>query len=518
MNHSANGSTGRTRSSFDAAGSLPVHDERDLMPFEPAAPPPGPWLVFAPHPDDESFGMGGTLLRARDAGIAVDIVFMTDGARGGDGDPAVIAAARRREAAAACAHLAVRRFELWNEPDRMLRDKPPLRERVAARVRDSAPACVFIPSVLELHPDHRITARLVWEGLRRCAGFDGLVLAYDICTPGPVNHLIDITSVAAEKQTLMQRYASQVETGNYVDVIEALDRARCFTLGDACRAAEGFYRLPFSPHVSLERAVLPWLQGFLKIANADDPPLVSMIVRTRNRRKLLREALSSVTAQDYPNLELVVVNDGGEDVSDLVAEAGSGLTAHRYLHLHCAVGRSAAANRGLESATGGYFLFLDDDDWLDPPHVSTLVRAVDGNPDELVAYTGVRVVSDQADACRVFNAPFDRLRLYYDNYIPIHAALVSREVIDAGIRFDESLDVLEDWDFWLQVIQRTASFLHVDGVTANYRVTRHQGIGVRGGYDGDKRRIYARWSKTWGLDEIDGLMTRLTALSGERSP
>ena len=60
-------------------------DEAQIAPYT-ATPLPavaGPWLVFAPHADDESFGMGGSIALAAQAGIAVHLVVLTDGALGG---------------------------------------------------------------------------------------------------------------------------------------------------------------------------------------------------------------------------------------------------------------------------------------------------------------------------------------------------------------------------------------------------------------------------------------------------
>jgi hypothetical protein len=74
---------------------------------------------------------------------------------------------------------------------------------------------------------------------------------------------------------------------------------------------------------------------------------------------------------------------------------------------------------------------------------------------------------------------------------------------------DESLDVFEDWDFWLQLCQLTETFKHVPGVSANYRIDSQSGVGIKGGFDDVRRRLYARWSKTWGISEIDDLLTRL---------
>ncbi len=60
--------------------------EAHIVPYETQHLPvdDGPWLVFAPHADDESFGMGGTLAKASDEAIEAELVIMTDGSLGGD--------------------------------------------------------------------------------------------------------------------------------------------------------------------------------------------------------------------------------------------------------------------------------------------------------------------------------------------------------------------------------------------------------------------------------------------------
>ena len=58
--------------------------EKDLIPYTSSDLPLGPYLVFAPHPDDETFGMGGTIVMAGRAGIAVHVVVLTDGQQAGD--------------------------------------------------------------------------------------------------------------------------------------------------------------------------------------------------------------------------------------------------------------------------------------------------------------------------------------------------------------------------------------------------------------------------------------------------
>lgn len=59
-------------------------EEQSFIPYSIGDLPPGPYLVFAPHPDDETFGMGGTIVMASRASIAVHVVVLTDGQWAGD--------------------------------------------------------------------------------------------------------------------------------------------------------------------------------------------------------------------------------------------------------------------------------------------------------------------------------------------------------------------------------------------------------------------------------------------------
>ncbi len=97
---------------------MPLNPEHILLPFAPADLPPGPWLVFAPHADDETFGMGGSLLKASKQGVETHVIVLTDGALGGERDDLV--QIRRQEAEAAAQLLGLTSLECWSEPDRGL--------------------------------------------------------------------------------------------------------------------------------------------------------------------------------------------------------------------------------------------------------------------------------------------------------------------------------------------------------------------------------------------------------------
>jgi cellulose synthase/poly-beta-1,6-N-acetylglucosamine synthase-like glycosyltransferase len=97
----------------------------------------------------------------------------------------------------------------------------------------------------------------------------------------------------------------------------------------------------------------------------DDPvrwPLVSCIMPTYNRRGMMPLAIRSFLRQDYPNRELIVVDDGDEPVEDLV----SGLPGLRYHRLERRRTIGAKRNAECEQARGDFIAHWDDDDWYAP--------------------------------------------------------------------------------------------------------------------------------------------------------
>ncbi|GAB6041086.1 hypothetical protein JCM17961_17600 [Endothiovibrio diazotrophicus] len=232
---------------------------------------------------------------------------------------------------------------------------------------------------------------------------------------------------------------------------------------------------------------------------------MSVIVRTKDRPQLLALALDSVVAQSHRPIELVVVNDGGEEVAELLESRLEALDGLRYVAHDAPHGRSAAANAGLQLATGDLLLFLDDDDEIDADHLAALVAALRANPGVAAAYAGVRLVADDGESLGELNRPFSYPRLVKGNYIPIHGVLFSRSLLDQGVRFDESLAVYEDWDFWLQVAQHTALF-HVDRISASYRQGGGSGVGLgcsAADLHRHRARVLEKWLGHWSGEVID---------------
>ena len=239
-------------------------------------------------------------------------------------------------------------------------------------------------------------------------------------------------------------------------------------------------------------------------------PLVTLIVRTQNRPTLLAEALQSIAKQTYPKIEIIVVNDGGDDVSEITLPFNGVDIAIVLVQFPAGLGRSKAANAGLDKATGKYIAFLDDDDWLEPEHIQQLLELLE-NPVHahcIAAYSSARCIDQKTGAIiKLFNQSYNPVALKLENYIPVHAMLFNRRAIDgpAACRFDEEFDLFEDWDFWLQ-LQAHGNFIWNEKITANYRVVG--GSSGEGMYSDESRSVMAlntlieKWRHKWSTPEI----------------
>ncbi len=204
-------------------------------------------------------------------------------------------------------------------------------------------------------------------------------------------------------------------------------------------------------------------------------PLVSVIVRTKDRPKLLKSALQSITGQTYRPIEVVLVNDGG---CDLEVEELKGILGDiflNYIRLEENKGRSHAGNMGIENAKGEYVGFLDDDDIFYKNHVSTLVGFLE-NSGTNAAYTDAYAVKNiltkegyLPDSKEIVHARnFNRDRLLFQNYIPLLCLIVKKELLTKE-KFDIEFDIFEDWEILIRLSQYN-NFHRIPEITAEYHL------------------------------------------------
>lgn len=459
--------------------------EQDLIPYHKTELWGGQRvLVLAPHPDDETFGCGGTLALHRQYGDPVRVVFITSGELGDWQETQDAEACRTRretEVGVALARLGVEEWEFWRYPDRAVAADGALIARLTEAIHAYHSTLLYVPSPLEFHPDHRAVAQAVRAALRGWSG-ELRVGFYEVGYALPLNTLVDITPVWEIKEQTIRAYESQLQGWDYLSVSQGLGQFRSLTLGRQVTAAEAFYVVPVT---ALESdRIWRWqvLQELRPVS--DHPPAVSVIIRTKDRLAFLGEALASLVAQTFTDFEVVVVNDGGQDVSETVA-------AYPSLHLTLVQlapnqGRAAAANAGVAAARGTFITYLDDDDLYYPPHLETLYTFLSRHDHFGAAYTDAYMARyrlnpesnryELIDRRVEYSQDFDPELLLYHNYIHNFCFMHRREGWERVGGFAADLGVLEDWDFFIRLAE-VFPFFHLPRCTAEYRI-RNDGTNI----------------------------------------
>lgn len=473
-------------------------------------------LAVVPHYDDEVLGCGGLLARLAASGTPVRCLYLSDGGGGVEEveDRAEYRRRRREEAERAAAVLGLAGGDHLALPDGALGDHLPEIEAGLRRALLSLhPDLLLVPSPLEVSADHRAAFAALYgllAPLRDGQGDPALretaaelrILAYEINHPAHPDLLVDVSAQAEALAAAMACYASQEERHPYLAAGLGLRRFRTLTLPalpSGIELAEGYRRLSPSDFATRSPAqLIRHLGGLPEVLEVREGPPVSVIVRTRDRPQLLSEALASLAGGSYRRVEVVLVNDGGATPE---VPAGYPLPVVR-IDLPENHGRAAAAQAGVEAATGAYVAFLDDDDLAAPEHLATLAGLV-AAAGVRVAYTDAAVGIYQLDpqggwTCGERRLPysrdFDPDVLLIDNYIPFNTLLIERGLFAEAGPFDTSLPFFEDWDYLIRLAALTP-FHHLARVTCEYRHFRgggHHIFGERPRERGDFLAVKAR--------------------------
>ena len=240
-------------------------------------------------------------------------------------------------------------------------------------------------------------------------------------------------------------------------------------------------------------------------------PLVSVIIPTYNRRRFLAEALESVFAQTYSQLEVIVADDGSTDdtVAWVTSLGRDDVTVLRLEHQ----GRPAPArNAAIRAASGEFLAFLDSDDQWRPEKVAVQVGAFRDDPELLLVATDSCLfpaarLTPTLKLSEIRTVEFrDMLR---HNPIANSSVMIRRSVVESVGLLDEAeqLRGLEDYDYWLRIVRTGRSVILPEPLLL-YR--RHEGnIGVQDIEQIDRQKLIIEAHRSWDPDEIDAVLDEL---------
>ncbi len=210
---------------------------------------------------------------------------------------------------------------------------------------------------------------------------------------------------------------------------------------------------------------------------------VSVIVPVYNGEKNIKRCADSVLNQDYPELELILIDDGSRDRSwEIIQTVAANDPRVKAIHQENG-GVSSARNRALAEASGTYVQFADVDDWLPMDATKLLVREMETRSSELVVGDFYRVVDGNVSekgsietggtltlkqyADKMMLAPAD---LYYG---VLWNKLYQRDIIERyDIRMDENISYSEDMIFNLEYLLHVKSVAILKAPVYYYQYTK----------------------------------------------
>jgi len=184
---------------------------------------------------------------------------------------------------------------------------------------------------------------------------------------------------------------------------------------------------------------------------------VSIVIPAYNKAEWTVRAVESVLGQTYPDIEIIVVDDGSmDDTPGRLSRFGNKI---RYVP-KANGGACSARNLGIRLATGEYIGFLDCDDMYLPQKVERSVDCLERNPRFGFVHTPVYYIDDNDTvlrACRLYRRRrqgWIAKDLVRGNFICNSTPLVRKICFEKSGLFDESIFIPADWDMWLRLAEQ----------------------------------------------------------------
>lgn len=205
-------------------------------------------------------------------------------------------------------------------------------------------------------------------------------------------------------------------------------------------------------------------------------PLVSIALPSYNHEKYIEECINSVIDQDYPNIELIIIDDGSTDgtasILEHLAEKCRGRFTRFELRVRQNKGQCATLNEALEWAGGEFFAQMDSDDVLMPNKISFQVEQFRNEPEIVGMFSGTLAIDERgAEIFRLTHPQryydFEDFIMHRHTFHTIGQLLRIDSVRKAGGYPDGCL--IGDWYMWMAITRNGSKIKSSPEIFAKYR-------------------------------------------------
>ncbi len=193
---------------------------------------------------------------------------------------------------------------------------------------------------------------------------------------------------------------------------------------------------------------------------------VSVIMPCYNDGIYIKEAIESVKRQTYPDIELIVIDDGSDDkqtIDTLQAMKDEIVLLHTD-HLRPA----GARNYGVSKATGRYIMPVDSDDIIDKTYIQKAVEIIESKENVGVVYCEAELFGEKTGKWELPAYSLDKMLL--DNIVFVTALFYREDWEKVGGFNTHMVAGMEDYDFWLSILALGRDIYQIPEILFHYRI------------------------------------------------
>ena len=196
-------------------------------------------------------------------------------------------------------------------------------------------------------------------------------------------------------------------------------------------------------------------------------PIVSIIIPCYNQAKYLSETLDSVLAQTYQDWECIIINDGSSDSTEDIAEKYCAEDSRFFYIYQDNQGVVAARNNAISQSHGKYLLPLDGDDMIHKRYIEEAVKVIERDPKLKLVCCECEYIGDKTGRIEL---PKYSLETLCERNCFVCTSLFRRIDFDRIGGYNDNMKLgLEDWDFWLSLLENGGKVYRIPEVLFYYR-------------------------------------------------